>query len=243
MPDIDVVAESPHQHPEVGLTPIVTSDLKSTAGKTKRVIGIIMTLAFKTTNALFLCRTFLYFMLYEKDPLSVLEALTYQGMVLLCLHSISSLVEEGLPLLQGFTKFLRDISFSVAVFISILSWGLMIPVDEGGLSTFKNHFFHSINSLYVLLNMIMLPQMWCKYRCPLPLIYGLAYLGFQVALQSTGQPARYPFLDFHNNPEIAGVIMFISVLLLPSLHLLLCVLSRKVCQKCPPCHGGTTKND
>ena len=106
-------------------------------------------------------------------------------------------------------------------------------------------------------------QMWCKYRCPLPFIYGLAYLGFQVALQSTGktwssslslqsllliyfcpgQPARYPFLDFHTNPEIAGVIMFISVLLLPSLHLLLCVLSSKVCQKCPPCHGGTTKND
>ena len=101
MPDIDIVVESPPQHPEDGPIPIDTSGQKSTAGKTKRVVGIIMTLAFKTVNALFLCRTFLYFMLYEKDPLSVLEALTYQGMVLLCLHSISSLVEEGLAFLQG----------------------------------------------------------------------------------------------------------------------------------------------
>ena len=35
-----------------------------------------------------------------------------------------------------------------------------------------------------------------------------------------GQPARYPFLDFKNDPELAGVILFVSVLLLPRLVLI-----------------------
>merc|ERR1712071_397354 len=95
-----------------------------------------------------------------------------------------------------------------------------------------------MGSLVVVLTMIKLPQTWCHYRCPLPLLYGLVYLGLQVALQAAGQPARYPFLDFHNAPEVAGVIMFVSVLLLPSLHLGLCLLSKTACRACPPCHGG-----
>jgi hypothetical protein len=38
----------------------------------------IMTLTYKASTALFFCGTFLYFMLNEADPLSALEALTYQ---------------------------------------------------------------------------------------------------------------------------------------------------------------------
>ena len=49
-------------------------------------------------------------------------------------------------------------SFPVAVFISLLSWGLLIPVDEGGLATFKNHFFHTLNSLSVVLSMLIVPK-------------------------------------------------------------------------------------
>lgn len=62
------------------------------------------------------------------------------------------------PRVPGVTKVLRDISFPVAIFISLLSWGLLIPVDAGGLHTFKNHFFHTTNSLVVVLTMIKLPQ-------------------------------------------------------------------------------------
>ena len=40
----------------------------------------------------------------------------------------------------------------------------------------------------------------------------------------SGQPARYPFLDFKNDPELAGVILFVSVLLLPRLVLINCTL-------------------
>jgi len=200
-----------------------------------------MAVLYKTATMLFFCGTFSYFMANEPEPLSVLEALTYQGLVLLCFHSISALLDEGIPAMQGVTSVLRDVSFPVAVFISLLSWGLLIPVDEGGLATFKNHFFHTINSLSVVLGMMIVPQAWCKYRCPLPLIYGLAYLGLQIGLQASGQPARYPFLDFKNDPELAGVILFVSVLLLPSIHLILCLLSKLSCRKCPPCHTGSER--
>jgi len=196
---------------------------------------------YKTITMLFFCGTFSYFMANEPQPLSVLEALTYQGLVLLCFHSIAALLEEGISALQGVTSVLRDVSFPVAIFISLLSWGLLIPVDEGGLATFKNQFFHTFNSLSVLASMLLVPKAWCKYRCPLPLLYGLAYLGLQIGLQASGQPARYPFLDFKNDPELAGVILFVSVLLLPSLHLLLCALSNLGCRKCPPCHSGSER--
>ena len=120
--------------------------------------------------------------------------LSTQGLVLLCLHSLSAVLDEAMPILKGdktnliltnpinpgVTRVLRDVSFPVAVFISLLSWGLMIPVDAGGLATFKNHFFHTFNTMSVILSMWLVPQAWCKYRAPLPLLYGLAYLGLQV---------------------------------------------------------------
>ena len=56
------------------------------------------------------------------------------------------------------TSVLRDVSFPVAIFISLLSWGLLIPVDEDGLATFKNHFFHTFNSLSVLSSMLLVPK-------------------------------------------------------------------------------------
>ena len=46
----------------------------------------------------------------------------------------------------------------MAVFISLLSWGLLIPVDQGGLATFKNHFFHTLNSVSVVLGMLIVPK-------------------------------------------------------------------------------------
>ena len=58
----------------------------------------------------------------------------------------------------GLTSVLRDVSFPVAIFISLLSWGLLIPVDQGGLATFKNHFFHTFNSLSVLASMLLVPK-------------------------------------------------------------------------------------
>ena len=48
----------------------------------------------------------------------------------------------------------------MAVFISLLSWGLLIPVDQGGLATFKNHFFHTLNSVSVVLGMLIVPKVF-----------------------------------------------------------------------------------
>ena len=81
-----------------------------------------MAVLYKTANMLFFCGTFSYFMANEPEPLSVLEALTYQvmpiyhllaldkqrsnsqGLVLLCFHSISALLDEGIPAMQGITS-------------------------------------------------------------------------------------------------------------------------------------------
>ena len=78
-----------------------------------------MAVLYKTATMLFFCGTFSYFMANEPEPLSVLEALTYQvmpilylltpdkqrfnsqGLVLLCFHSISALLDEGIPAMQG----------------------------------------------------------------------------------------------------------------------------------------------
>ena len=40
-----------------------------------------------------------------------------------------------------------------------------------------------------------------------------------------GQPALYPFLDFNNNLGIAVIIVVISSILIPLIHLALCRLS------------------
>ena len=79
----------------------------------------MMAVLYKTATMLFFCGTFSYFMANEPEPLSVLEALTYQvmpiyyfltldkqrsnsqGLVLLCFHSISALLDEGIPAMQG----------------------------------------------------------------------------------------------------------------------------------------------
>ena len=54
----------------------VTTDTTSTTTKGKS--RYIMKLSFKICNALFICGTFIYFMITEVYPLRVLEALTYQ---------------------------------------------------------------------------------------------------------------------------------------------------------------------
>ena len=45
---------------------------------------------------------------------------------------------------------------------------------------------------------------------------------------SAGQPALYPFLDFKNNLELAVIIVLVSSLLIPVIHLSLCFLSGKI---------------
>ena len=44
-------------------------------------------------------------------------------------------------------------------------------------------------------------------------------------LVTAGQPALYPFLDFKNNLSLAVIIVVISSLLIPAIHLALCWLS------------------
>ena len=87
---------------------------------------------------------------------------------------------------QGLTTSLRHISFPVAILISALSWGLGIPVDHRGLATFKNHFFHSLNTASCLLSMLVLDQEWRSSSVILPFRYGIAYALMTWILQTSG---------------------------------------------------------
>ena len=52
-----------------------------------------------------------------------------------------------------------------------------------------------------------------------------------------GQPALYPFLDFNNNLGLAVIIVLISSILIPLIHLALCWLSEHIGK-----HTDKTKN-
>ena len=86
----------------------------------------------------------------------------------------------------GVTNVLQHISFPVAILISLLSWGLGIPVDYRGLATYKNHFFHSLNTLSCAAAMLVLDQDWRSGSLVLPFRYGLAYALSQFVLQRLG---------------------------------------------------------
>ena len=128
----------------------------------------------------------------------------------------------------GLRTFLQNLSYPMALFISILSWGLQIPVDYGGLWTFKNHFFHSLNSATCLISMIVYPHHWESRKMVVPFRYCLGYAMLQFLLQSSGQSALYPFLDFKNNLGLAVIIVVISSILIPLLHIALCFLAQKI---------------
>ena len=88
---------------------------------------------------------------------------------------------------SGLTTCLRHIAFPVAILISLLSWGLGIPVDYRGLGTFKNHFFHSLNTVSCLLSILVIDkQEWQSSKVILPFRYGIAYALMQWILQSSG---------------------------------------------------------
>ena len=82
---------------------------------------------------------------------------------------------------------LQHISFPVAILISLLSWGLGIPVDYRGLATYKNHFFHSLNTASCVAAMLVLDQDWRSASLVLPFRYGLAYALSQFVLQRLGK--------------------------------------------------------
>ena len=63
---------------------------------------------------------------------------------------------------------------------------LLIPVDRDGVATFKNHFFHTTNSLVPVLSLLIYPQTWRPRLCFVPLIYGLGYLTMAGAMQANG---------------------------------------------------------
>ena len=92
-------------------------------------------------------------------------------------------------------------------------------------------------------------QDWEAGKLVIPFRYGLGYAVLQFLLQSSGkinvifsnlslaltfciriagQPALYPFLDFNNNLGLAVIIVVISSILLPLIHLALCWLSEHV---------------
>ena len=85
----------------------------------------------------------------------------------------------------------------MAILISLLSWGLGIPVDYRGLATFKNHFFHSLNTVSCLLSMLVTDQEWQSSKVILPFRYGIAYAIMQWILQSSGDSSLHSLIMLH----------------------------------------------
>ena len=86
----------------------------------------------------------------------------------------------------------------MAILISLLSWGLGIPVDYRGLATFKNHFFHSLNTVSCLLSMLVTDQEWQSSKVILPFRYGIAYAIMQWILQSSGDSSLHSLFMLHD---------------------------------------------
>ena len=128
-----------------------------------------------------------------------------QGMLLLSIYCVCTLSEERYSKLTPLAKLMQNLSFPIALFISILSWCLNIPVDYGGLWTFKNHFFHTFNSISCLLSMAFYRQVWKPKQFYIPLLYGLGYAAFACISQARGN-YPLPYLLYLCNPNIKGVV-------------------------------------
>ena len=109
----------------------------------------------------------------------------------------------------GLRTFLQNLSYPLALFISLLSWSLLIPVDSGGLWTFKNHFFHSLNSVSCLISMLVYPQHWESRSLVVPFRYCLGYALLQFLLQSSGTLTSLSgFIIQPSYPRSAGPLPF-----------------------------------
>merc|ERR1711872_578446 len=193
-------------------------------GKTR-----IMQRVFKVCNTLFILSVFLYFIITEYVPASAMESLTYQGLLLLSLYCVSALLEEMWSQLGPVTALIQNVAFPTAVFISSVSWSAQIPVDHGGLATFKNHCFHTFNTLSCLLSMLVYKQVWSPKQCYAPLFYGLGYVAFAATSQSLGGEPVYPFLDFHHRLLLTMVVIATGAIVLPGIHLILCLVNTRCC--------------
>ena len=81
---------------------LVGEELESEVNETDFWHNKTMAVFYKTATMLFFCGTFSYFMANEPDPLSVLEALTYQvqnG------HLILNPRQTKIPILRGWSSF------------------------------------------------------------------------------------------------------------------------------------------
>lgn len=199
-------------------------------------------MALLTTMSVGVAGTFGYLVYTEPYLKYFLPALTFQGMFLLAAYTIvrqMEMISSQNAGVRALSQLLMNISFPMAFFITLLSWGLAIPVDAGGLWTFKNHFYHSINSIICLVYVGMDTRVWRTENSIQPLLAGLAYVASQGALQWTGYPAQYPFLDFKANPTVAGIIVLGSAILLPTIHISLCGLANYLARR-PSCSQAAT---
>jgi len=171
---------------------------------------------------------FAWYMLNEKYPVSIMQALTYQGMFLLCATSMVS-ASKNVTGAVRLERVLRSTSFAMALFISFISWVLLIPVDQGGLYTVKNHFFHTLNSVYCLVEILINSNHnWVHREWRYPLTYGIIYVLYNIVLQMLGFSALYPFLDFVYNTEISILVTVLSATLIPFCHIGLCQLHKQI---------------
>jgi len=180
---------------------------------------------YKSFSTIFSIGFLIYCLLHEPYPIHVFETLTYQGFLFIVLHNLSSIIEEVYPVFQECTGYLRSLSFTIAIFITNISWGLGISIDDTGFWSIKNQIFHTMNSLSCVLSMIVCPDDLKATNWFLPFAYAVGYVGFSAILQIKGVAALYSFLDFQKDPITACVIVLIVAAQIPIIHTALVILA------------------
>ena len=170
---------------------------------------------FRIANAAFFCITLSFYYKPDDDnPVfdETLRKLTVQGMLFLCLYTLSALMDRHIEALKGVTSFLQHLSHPVSVLITIQAWMFRLTVDNDGLWTFKNNFFHTFNSVSCVLSLVILNQKWDIKKLLIPLTYGFLYGTVEALAQYLSEKAVYPELvDFEKSMWITLIIYLTSL--------------------------------
>ena len=171
--------------------------------------------AWRIVNAGFFCITLSFYYKPDDDnPVfeETLRKLTVQGMLFLCLYTLSALMDPYIEAMAKVTSFLQHLSHPVAVLITIQAWVFRLSVDNDGLWTFKNNFFHTFNALSCILSLVILNQKWDIKKLVIPLTYGFLYGSSEALAQYLSDKAVYPELvDFEKSMWITLIIYMTSL--------------------------------
>uniref|UniRef100_A0A0K2TYS3 GA12046PAlike [Tribolium castaneum] n=1 Tax=Lepeophtheirus salmonis TaxID=72036 RepID=A0A0K2TYS3_LEPSM len=186
--------------------------------------------------------------------------MTQQGISILCLTYIFDAIlvtyrylgdkkntNRGMhmPLTHKISWALSNMSFTVAIYITIVYWALLHQyvlkanmLKTNGAVAF-NFFMHAINTLSIIIDFFVSDRPWRILHFYFSVIFGIWYLIFSVSYWAAGgtgfcrpqettdtsvvapeecDPFIYPILDYENKPGMAVAVVLGGTLFLPFLQ-------------------------